>query len=74
MNEFRICDKCKGFDCNEFITKLKEIDESAKIVIGCQSMCAIGSKKPFVIVNGSPDFIFSMNNGITDPREHITLP
>lgn len=54
MNEFRICDKCKGFDCNELITKLKEIDESAKIVIGCQSMCAIGSKKPFVIVNGIP--------------------
>lgn len=54
MNEFRICNKCKGFNSNELITKLKKIDESAKIIIGCQSMCAIGSKNPFVIVNGIP--------------------
>ena len=27
-----------------------------------------------VTVSGSPRFIFSMNSGMTDPREHITLP
>ncbi len=54
MNEFKVCNKCKGFNFHELITKLKNIDESAKIIIGCQSMCAVGAKKPFVIVNGIP--------------------
>ena len=54
MNEFRTCNICKGFNSDELISKLKEIDSSANIVVGCQNMCAIGSKRPFVIVNGIP--------------------
>ena len=52
MNEFKTCDECSGFDSNKLVKKLKEIDESADIKIGCQNMCAIGAKRPFVIVNG----------------------
>ena len=54
MNEFKICNKCNSFDFDLLVLKLKEIDPNAKINIGCQSMCAIGSKKVFVIVNGIP--------------------
>lgn len=54
MNEFKICDKCRGFDSAELLTKLKEIDNDAKIIVACQSMCAVGAKRPFVIVNGMP--------------------
>lgn len=54
MNEFKTCNKCGGFNCDELVSKLKDIDSDAKIVVGCQSMCAIGAKRPFVIVNGIP--------------------
>ena len=54
MSEFRVCDKCKGFDYKELVGKLKEIDNDSNILVGCQSMCAIGNKMPFVIVNGIP--------------------
>ena len=45
MNEFKTCDKCRGFDSEELIKRLKEIDSNANIVVACQSMCAIGAKK-----------------------------
>lgn len=54
MNEFKTCNKCSGFDSEDLIKKLKELDSNAKVIVGCQSMCAIGAKKPFVIVNGIP--------------------
>ena len=54
MNEFKICNKCGTFDSNVLKEKLKELDNTAKIIVGCQSMCAIGAKKVFVIVNGIP--------------------
>lgn len=54
MNEFKICNKCNSFDFDLLAAKLRKIDPNAKINIGCQSMCAIGSKKVFVIVNGIP--------------------
>lgn len=54
MNEFKTCNICKGFDGNLLGKKLKELDPNATIDIKCQSMCAIGTKKPFVIVNGIP--------------------
>ena len=54
MNEFKTCNKCSSFDGNLLAKKLREIDDSAKVIVACQSMCAIGAKKPFVIVNGIP--------------------
>lgn len=54
MNEFKTCNICSGFDSNDLVQKLKELDNGAKIFIGCQSMCGIGTKRPFVIVNGIP--------------------
>ena len=54
MNEFRICDKCKGTNVSTLEKKLKELDPSANIKIGCQNMCGIGAKKPFAIVNHIP--------------------
>ena len=54
MNEFKTCNICGGFDGDLLASKLKELDPNALIDIKCQSMCAIGAKKPFVIVNGIP--------------------
>lgn len=54
MNEFKLCDICAAVDSESIIKKLKEIDPSASIVVGCQGFCAIGAVKPFVIVNGFP--------------------
>ena len=52
MNEFKTCNKC--FNSTELVAKLKELDSNAKVIIGCQSMCAVGARMPFVIVNGIP--------------------
>lgn len=52
MNEFKTCNKC--FNSTELVVKLKELDSNAKVIIGCQSMCAVGARMPFVIVNGIP--------------------
>lgn len=54
MNEFKTCNKCSGFDSEDLVNKLKKLDSTAKVIVGCQSMCAIGYKNPFVIVNGIP--------------------
>ena len=54
MNQFRVCDKCKGTNINSLLPKLKEIDPNAEIIIGCQNFCGIGAKKPFVICNHVP--------------------
>lgn len=54
MNQFRVCDKCKGTNINSLLPKLKEIDPNAEIIIGCQNFCGIGAKKPFIICNHVP--------------------
>lgn len=54
MNEFKTCDICKGFNSEELINELKKLDNSANIIVGCQNFCAVGAKRPFVIVNGIP--------------------
>jgi len=54
VNEFKICNVCKGFDGNLLKEKLMELDPNANIDVKCQSMCAIGASKPFVTVNGIP--------------------
>lgn len=54
MNQFRVCDKCKGTKINSLIPKLKELDNNAEIIIGCQNFCGIGARKPFIICNHVP--------------------
>lgn len=53
-HEFRICDKCKGTNEKTLIPKLKELDDNAHIIVGCQNFCGIGRTKPFVIVDHIP--------------------
>ena len=54
MNQFRVCDKCKGTNLKSLLPKLKEIDVQSEVIIGCQNFCGIGAKKPFVICNHVP--------------------
>ena len=65
MNEFKTCNKCRGFNSDEIVKRLKELDSNAKIIVGCQSMCVIGSRMPFVIVNGIPVMDNNIDNLIT---------
>lgn len=53
-NEFRICDRCKATNITSLVPKLKELDQDANIVIGCQNFCGIGRTKSFAIVNHIP--------------------
>ena len=50
---------------------LKELDTNANILVGCQNMCAIGAKKPFVIVNGIPVIADNMDDLILKVKEMI---
>ncbi|MDD4027750.1 MAG: DUF1450 domain-containing protein [Bacilli bacterium] len=52
MNEFKTCDQCSGFNGKSVAERLKKLDENAELIVGCQGLCAIGAKMPFVIVNG----------------------
>jgi len=54
VNEFKICDKCKGTNLSTLIPALKAIDESANVVVGCHSYCGPGRDYPFVFVNNKP--------------------
>lgn len=51
MNKFKICDKCKATNVKTLVNRLKEIDSTADISIGCVSVCGIGRNKSFVILN-----------------------
>lgn len=53
-NQFRICNKCKAMNVDSLIPKLKEIDDKAEIIVGCQNFCGIGQTKAFAIVNHVP--------------------
>lgn len=71
MNEFKICNKCRGYDFVELKKELEKLDPSAKIMVGCQSMCAIGAKRPFVIVNGIPVIEESIEEVIKKVKEML---
>lgn len=71
MNEFKICNKCKGYDFEVLKKELEKLDTSAKIMVGCQSMCAIGAKRPFVIVNGIPVIEESIEEVIKKVKEML---
>ena len=68
MNEFKICNKCRGYDFEELKKELEKLDPSAKIMVGCQSMCA---KRPFVIVNGIPVIEESIEEVIKKVKEML---
>lgn len=71
MNEFKTCNKCIGFNSEELVNKLKEIDSDANILVGCQNMCAIGAKRPFVIVNGIPVIADNIDDLIKKVKEML---
>ncbi len=71
MNEFKICNKCRGYDFEKLKKELEKLDLSAKIMVGCQSMCAIGAKRPFVIVNGIPVIEESIEEVIKKVKEML---
>lgn len=71
MNEFKTCNKCSSFDGNELANRLKEIDSTARVIVACQSMCAVGAKSPFVIVNGIPVIAPTIDEVIEKVREMI---
>ena len=71
MNEFKTCNKCSGFDGNELARRLKEVDSESKVIVACQSMCAVGAKRPFVIVNGIPVIASTIDEVIEKVRDMI---
>lgn len=71
MNEFKTCNKCSGFNSENLVQRLKELDNNAKVIVGCQSMCAVGAKHPFVIVNGMPIISNNIDELIDKIRELI---
>jgi uncharacterized protein YuzB (UPF0349 family) len=72
MNEFKTCNICKGFNGDLLGEKLRELDSKALIDIKCQGMCAIGAKKPFVIVNGVPVIDDNIDSLINKVKEMIS--
>ncbi|MBE6138168.1 MAG: DUF1450 domain-containing protein [Firmicutes bacterium] len=54
MNKLGVCDKCKAVDYKSIIDRVKKLDPSIEINIGCQNICGIGRTKPFVILNHKP--------------------
>lgn len=73
MNEFKTCNKCSGFNSDELVLKLKEVDSTAKIMVACQSMCAVGVKKVFVIVNGIPVIGDTIDEVINKVKEMLNV-
>ena len=73
MNQFRVCDKCRATNLKTLIPRLKEIDSSAEIVIGCQNFCGIGRTKAFIILNNIPIIADNETELLIKIKEKITL-
>ena len=54
MNKIGICDKCKSINYRSIVKKIRQLDSNIRVIVGCQNMCGIGRKKPFVILNNKP--------------------
>lgn len=72
-NEIRICDKCKGFNYQNIIKSIKELDNNANIMIGCQNFCGIGRTKAFIILNNIPIIADNETELLIKIKEKITL-
>ena len=72
MNKYKICNKCKGVNSKELITKIKQIDKDCEITIGCQNFCGIGRTKSFVILNNLPIIAENEDELILKIKEKIT--
>lgn len=71
MNEFKVCDICEAVNSESLIKRLKEIDSSGEIIVGCHGFCAIGATKPFVIVNGIPAIATTEDEVIEKVKEML---
>ena len=71
MNQFGICPTCAGDKTKELISRLKEIDNKAEIIEGCQNLCGIGRTKLFVVVNHIPVIADNLDELIGKVKENI---
>ena len=71
-NNYRICDKCKGFNYQNLVDEIKKIDENANIEIGCQNFCGIGRSKAFIILNNLPIIADNEEQLLDKIKEKIT--
>jgi len=51
-NDIRMCHKCNQMSLRSMLTKVKKLDEKAKIRANCQSYCGPCSREVFLYVNG----------------------
>lgn len=73
MNKIGICNKCNGVNYESIIQKIKELDNTIQINIGCQNFCGIGRTKPFVILNHIPIIANNEDELLDKIKEKITL-
>ncbi|CEH27600.1 Protein of unknown function [Aneurinibacillus migulanus] len=71
-NEFRVCDECKMINIKTLVPRLKEIDATAHMELGCQSYCGIGFKKHFAVVNGRYLTALTEDQLVEKVKKHLT--
>lgn len=70
-NEFRICNLCRGVPFEKLKKRLQEMDPEAEFRIGCQNVCGIGRKQPFVIVNKRLVTSDNLDELMKQVKEHL---
>lgn len=53
-NEIKICNKCDSINIKTIIPKIKQLDSTCDIKIGCCNFCTICRENAFLIKNGIP--------------------
>lgn len=53
-NEIKICDKCEYININTIVPKIKQLDDTCDIKIGCCNFCGMCKTSAFLIKNGIP--------------------
>jgi uncharacterized protein YuzB (UPF0349 family) len=51
---YKICDICNKKGIKKISDAILEMDNNAKIDIGCQNLCGLGQSKYFVIIDARP--------------------